>query len=162
MLNTTFKRTAAAAALIAATSLSFNVQAQDEKCEPLISGNGYTLNAEASALSHSMNNIGEVAISAIPGEDIGNTPVFIAKAFEANEIPATCFINDEGYKRGGTTFSFYVGGLVVKHNGEDTFGLNDLMKDKSIMKTVALQAKILSQTAALNNDKPAVILASND
>ncbi len=162
MLNTTFRKKAAAAALIAATTLSFNVQAQDEKCEPLTEINGIVLSSGASALNHSQKNLGEVAISAIPGEDLGNAPLFIAQAFEANEIPAACFINEDGYKKGGTTFNFYVGGLRVTHNGEDTFGLNDLMRDKSILKTVALEATIMAQTAALNEDKPAVILASND
>ena len=162
MLNTTFRKTAAAAALIAATTLSFNVQAQDEKCEPLISENGFTMSAAASAYTYSKENIGEVAISAIPGEDLGNTPLFLAKAFERNEVPAACFINEDGYKKGGTTFNFYVAGGRVKYNGEDTFGIDDLLNNRDILKAVALEATIMAQTASLNKEKPTVVLASND
>ena len=155
MLNTTFRNSTATAALIAATTLSFNVQAQDEKCLPLKEINGYTLDSGASALTHSEENIGEVAISAIPGEDLGNTPLFLAKAFERNEVPATCFINEEGYKKGGTTFSFYVGGLRVKHNGEDTFGIDDLLNNRDILKAVALEATIMAQEAEKKSQPPA-------
>ena len=155
MLNTTFRNSTAAAALIAATTLSFNVQAQDEKCQPLKEINGYTLDSGASTLTHSQENIGAVAISAIPGEDLGNTPLFIAKAFEKNEIQAACFINEEGYEEGGSSFSFYVAGQRVRHDGKDVFGLKELKADKSIMKAVALEATIMAQEAEKKSQPPA-------
>ena len=166
MLNTTFRKTAAAAALIAATTLSFNVQAQEQKtntqCSPLEQMNGITLAAGASALIHSEKYPGTVAIATLPGKDLGNSPTLLANVFIGSEVPATCYINDETPVETGSVFTFYVDGLAVKHNGEDQFGLNDILNDRSILSSVANQARVAGQIASLNKDKPTITLASND
>lgn len=155
-----FKNSAAAALVIASTMFSFQVSANDEKCEPLKEVNGHVLSAGASALSHSEENRGTIAISTIPGSDVGNVPEILAGVFKRKGVNAECFVNHTAFEEGGTQFSFYVSGLLVKYDGKSEFGIIDLKNNNEILGTVADQART-AQLLASSNQDATIVLAKN-
>ena len=149
LVNSKFGRASAMAMML---SLPFCASADDGKCSPLLSENGYTLDAPATAQAHSRQNIGEVAIAALPGDDVGNTPAILARAFKKKQIDASCFINDEELNSGGTVFSFFVAGLPITYDGKTEFGIDYLMKNKDVMRVAAAQAVSAKVILASNTE----------
>jgi len=140
MLDTTFKRNAAAAIMAACATLSFQVSADDKQCSPLKEVNGHTANARVSAYLASEENIGEVSIWTIPGEDVGN---------------------EEKLESGGTQFVFYVAGNAIQHNGETQFGIKDLMSNKSILRGIADEAQVARMLITQRQNSTPTLVASN-
>ena len=101
---------------------------------------GLSLGAGASAIRHSENNIGTLAIAVFPGSDMYDTPAQLTTLFRNNGVKADCFINDIPLKKSGTVFIFYVGGLPVDYKGQMSFGIQELRDNRDILRSVRAEA----------------------
>lgn len=146
---------------VAALSLAFSpiaATAQDNvrtqpvavtslNCSNLEEINGMLADSSISASRFSEQNVGGVGIATRPGSDMSNTPEVIKQAISGSNLEAECFVNNQTV-RGGTQFSFFVLGQPVEYDGQVSFGINDLMNNKAILRSVVSQATLARASMA--------------
>ena len=127
-------------------SASQAVAQDNAMCLPLTVINGQTLNSGASAMGHSQEHPGTIAISVLPGPDMRDNPSGLTRYLRSVGNEADCFINNTYMEDNGTLISLYVAGQRVTYDGHTVFGIQELRDNPEII-TVARGEAALAKAA---------------
>lgn len=118
------------------------INTTNKTCLPLTEVNGVALGSDASAREHSLDFPGIIAISALPGADLRDSPQNLTILFRKNGVEADCFINHSIFPNSGTEFSLYVAGNRTEFDGKTRFGILDLQSNPEILRFAITEAKL--------------------
>lgn len=120
-----------------------SVTADDVQCLSLLSGSVTTHSAGGSAEIHSEANPGTITLAVNPGADLYDLPQKIVASFRRRGDLSDCFINNSLYTDSGSSYSLYVNGQRVHHQGENSFNFDGLLADdKAVLRKASTEATL--------------------